>query len=103
MFMCAEKTADGDFWFAVDSKETFNIVVGLSENGTDEASYWGGIEFDVEYDEDSYNGGLSEEDFNAFKETDVITLADAKAAAAKAEAVDTEDAFEAAYLGLREG
>ena len=46
--VCVEYMADGPMQFAVDSRETFDAILEINEQSTNEASAWGGFEFDID-------------------------------------------------------
>jgi hypothetical protein len=49
--LCAEATADGDYAFKVDTKETFDALVAMETASINEAEFWGGMRYDVAADD----------------------------------------------------
>lgn len=79
LILCCEFTAnDGKNFFFVPDEETFDALVLLSELGADEASEFGGFDFDLKYD--GANGDIP-----------VITLDNIKTAVADERIYDDEN------------
>ncbi len=106
-FVCAEMTADGPRQFAVDSEETFDAYVQLSDWGSSEADHWGGFQFDLDpNDEDTYDADGDDLDSNDLEKCQVITITeinDATADINEDEDEHDEEAYENAFLAVRDG
>jgi len=50
--LCIEPTADGDTYFMVDSKATFDQVTYLEDGSFNEADHWGGFKFNAIVDDE---------------------------------------------------
>ena len=75
-YLCFEHMADGPEPFVVDSEETFNAIVELSQKGSSEADAWGGFKFDPECDTDDMDYYESQD----LSESTAITMADVEKA-----------------------
>jgi len=73
--LCAAQTADGAVPFFVDSEETFDIIIELSDMGSGEADEWGGHEFNLSPDHDNEDVHWADDDF---EEASFISLKSAK-------------------------